>query len=91
MSATVQSNNEIKNNVIEPFNKALLTSMVIQKQLDEAKEYVKRYLFKTYELLYYYDVDSNTIASFKYKNIKTFISKNIIYKVRENGTKMKKQ
>ena len=38
MSATVQSNNEIKNNVIEPFNKALLTSMVIQKQLDEAKE-----------------------------------------------------
>ena len=84
MSATVQSNNEIKNNVIEPFNKALLTDMVFKKQLDEAKEYVKQYLFKTYELLYYYDVGSNTITSFKHKNIKTFLSKNIFYKVRDN-------
>ena len=50
MSIVKVQNNEIENNEMKPFNKELLTNMVINKQLDEAKEYVKQYIFKTYVL-----------------------------------------
>ena len=84
MSIVKVQNNEIENNEMKPFNKELLTNMVINKQLDEAKEYVKQYIFKTYKLFYLFDPDSNTLESFERHEIKTFLSKNIKYKERDN-------
>ena len=46
MSIVKVQNNEIENNEMKPFNKELLTNMVINKQLDEAKEYTKQYILK---------------------------------------------